>query len=94
MALVGPSAETVTLDDYRRRHRLYRSDPGLQRLHASAPVVAMWDDHEIANNPWMNGAEDHQAWEGDFTTRARAAIRAYHEWLPTREPSADRTARE
>ena len=48
----------------------------------------MWDDHEIANNPWMNGAEDHQAWEGDFTTRARAAIRAYHEWLPTREPSA------
>ena len=85
---LDPSTETVTLDDYRRRHRLYRSDPGLQRLHASAPVVAMWDDHEIANNPWMNGAEDHQAWEGDFKTRARAAIRAYHEWLPTREPGA------
>ena len=85
---LDPTSETVTLDEYRRRHRLYRSDPGLRRLHASAPVVAMWDDHEIANNPWMNGAEDHQAWEGDFKTRARAAIRAYHEWLPTREPSA------
>ncbi len=58
----------------------------MQRLHASAPVIAIWDDHEIANNPWMNGAEDHQAWEGDFHVRATAAIRAFHEWLPTREP--------
>ena len=55
-------------------------------MHASAPVIAIWDDHEIANNPWMNGAEDHQAWEGDFHVRAGAAIRAFHEWLPTREP--------
>ena len=55
-------------------------------MHASAPVIAIWDDHEIANNPWMNGAEDHQAWEGDFHVRAAAAVRAFHEWLPTREP--------
>ena len=59
-------------------------------MHASAPVIAIWDDHEIANNPWMNGAEDHQAWEGDFHVRAGAAVRAFHEWLPTREPKAER----
>ena len=48
----------------------------------------MWDDHEIANNPWTNGGENHQPErEGAYATRERAAIRAYHEWLPTREPT-------
>jgi len=55
-----PRHETVTLDDYRRRHALHRSDAGLQALSAAAPLIAMWDDHEIANNEWMRGAEDHQ----------------------------------
>ena len=48
----------------------------------------MWDDHEIANNEWTDGAEDHQTdREGRYSDRVRAAIRAYHEWLPTREPA-------
>jgi len=83
-----PRNETWTLADYRARHALYRSDDALRRLHAAAPVIAMWDDHEIANNPWTNGGENHQPdREGSFATRERAAIRAYHEWLPTREPT-------
>lgn len=83
-----PRNETWTLADYRARHALYRSDDALRRLHAAAPVIAMWDDHEIANNPWTNGGENHQPErEGAYATRERAAIRAYHEWLPTREPT-------
>ncbi|MFJ8633480.1 alkaline phosphatase D family protein, partial [Streptomyces sp. NPDC093568] len=33
----------------RRRHGKYKTDPDLQALHAKAPVIAIWDDHEIAN---------------------------------------------
>ena len=86
-ASLQPRHETVTLGDYRRRHALHRSDLGLQTLSASAPLIAMWDDHEVANNEWMRGAEDHQAdREGAYADRVTAALRAYHEWLPTREP--------
>ena len=85
-----PRNETWTLADYRARHALYRTDAALRRLHAAAPVIAMWDDHEIANNPWTRGGENHQPErEGAFAARARAAVRAYHEWLPTREPAGN-----
>ena len=87
-ASLDPRSETVTLAEYRARHALHRTDPGLMALSASAPLVAMWDDHEIANNEWIDGAEDHQTdREGRYGDRVRAAIRAYHEWLPTREPT-------
>ena len=87
-ASLDPRRETVSLADYRARHALHRTDPGLMALSASAPLVAMWDDHEIANNEWTDGAEDHQTdREGRYSHRVRAAIRAYHEWLPTREPA-------
>ncbi len=87
-ASLFPRRETVTLDDYRRRHATHRSDPSLQKLSAAAPLLAMWDDHEIANDPWVGGAEDHQEGEpeneGDWEDRKVNALRAYHEWLPTR----------
>lgn len=87
-ASLDPRSETVTLAEYRARHALHRTDPGLMALSASAPLVAMWDDHEVANNEWIDGAEDHQTdREGRYGDRVRAAIRAYHEWLPTREPT-------
>jgi phosphodiesterase/alkaline phosphatase D-like protein len=89
-ASLNPRNETWTLEDYRRRHASARGDRALRDLHASAPVIAMWDDHEIANNPWTGGGENHQSgWEGDYETRERNAIRAYHEWLPTREPPSE-----
>lgn len=81
---VLPVTELLTLADYRTRHAQYRSDPDLQALHAVAPMIAVWDDHEIANDTWSDGAEDHQSSEGSFAARRAAAIQAYHEWLPTR----------
>lgn len=82
--LSEPANEIVSLADYRRRHAQYRTDTDLQALHAAAPMIAVWDDHEIANDTWRNGAENHQATEGDFAVRKAAAIQAYHEWMPTR----------
>lgn len=84
------SNEILTLDDYRRRYALYRKDKGLQQLHAAAPWYMVWDDHEIANDTWKDGAENHQPdTEGDFYQRRAAALQAYFEWLPLRPPKVD-----
>lgn len=84
-----PANEILTLADYRERHAQYRSDADLQALHARVPMIAVWDDHEIANDTYMTGADNHDpATEGDFAARRAAAIQAYHEWMPTRLPDA------
>jgi alkaline phosphatase D len=77
-----PEGEAMTLEGYRERLATYRSDPDLQQLHAMYPVIAMWDDHEVANDTWKDGAENHQPEEGDFPTRLRMAEQAWREWLP------------
>ncbi|MEP0201985.1 MAG: alkaline phosphatase D family protein [Halioglobus sp.] len=82
---VKPDHETVALEDYRMRYGLYRSDADLQAVHARHPFVCVWDDHELANNTWREGAENHDSSEGEFSVRMRQARKAYHEWLPIRE---------
>ncbi len=69
-------SECVTLDDYRKRYAQYRSDSDLQALHAALPMIAIWDDHEIANDTWREGAENHQQQDGDFSQRRAAAALA------------------
>jgi alkaline phosphatase D len=82
---VRPAHEVLTLADYRIRHALYKSDPDLQALHASVPWVITWDDHEVANDQWSGGAENHTpVTEGAFADRLAAARRAYAEWMPVR----------
>ncbi|MGL1335053.1 twin-arginine translocation signal domain-containing protein [Vibrio parahaemolyticus] len=78
-------AECITLDDYRKRYAQYRQDADLQALHAKLPMIAVWDDHELANDTWKNGAENHQDDEGRFIDRRAAAAAAWTEWLPVRE---------
>ena len=82
--IVVPQHELLALEDYRMRYGLYRTDPDLQAAHAAHPWITVWDDHELANNTWHNGAENHNAGEGDFQARMAAARTAYHEWLPIR----------
>jgi alkaline phosphatase D len=80
-----PTHEILTLADYRARHGQYKTDPDLQALHAAVPWVITWDDHEVANDAWSGGAENHDpATEGDFATRRAAAHKAYFEWMPVR----------
>lgn len=80
---VQPDHEMVTLADYRLRYASYRLDPDLQRLHQVVPMIAMWDDHEIANDSYRDGAQNHQSeTEGDYATRRRIAEQVYREWMP------------
>ena len=84
-----PPREILSLADYRRRHAQYKSDPALQAAHARAPWITVWDDHETANDSFVLGAENHDpATEGDWTVRKAAALKAYFEWMPIREPAA------
>jgi alkaline phosphatase D len=87
-----PANEIVSLSDYRTRHAQYKTDAGSQDMLAAKPLLACWDDHESANNPWAGGAQNHQpATDGDWVTRRAASIRAYYEWMPVREPVPGRT---
>lgn len=81
--------EVITLADYRNRYALYRTDQGLQDIHAAAPFIPVWDDHEITNDTYKTGAENHNEGEGDFFERRAAAIQAYYEWLPIRPPRGE-----
>ncbi|MDA0651248.1 MAG: alkaline phosphatase D family protein, partial [Proteobacteria bacterium] len=81
---VEPEHEILVLEDYRIRHGLYRTDPDLLAAHAAHPWITVWDDHELANNTWQTGAENHNEGEGDFFRRIQAARQAYHEWMPIR----------
>lgn len=82
-----PVTDLVSLNDYRLRYAQYRLDADLQRLHANMPWIAVWDDHEFADNAYVDGAVNHDpARQGDWATRKQMAARAYHEWLPIRTP--------
>ena len=87
--VTSPANDIVSLSDYRTRYMLYRSDANLQALHAKMPWITVWDDHEFANNAYVNGAENHNpATQGDWATRKNIAARVYHEWMPIRTPDA------
>jgi alkaline phosphatase D len=82
-----PYHECVTLADYRVRHAQYKRDAQTQAAHARAPWIVVWDDHETCNDSYSTGGQNHQpATEGDWNTRKAAAIKAYYEWMPIREP--------
>lgn len=83
----APARETISLADYRTRYATVRGDADLQALHAAHPMIWVWDDHEVANNAWRDGADAHDpATEGMYADRRAAAFRAAHEWLPIRTP--------
>lgn len=82
-----PPVEVLSLADYRTRHALYKTDPDLAAAHRRHPWVLIFDDHEVCDNTYDTGANNHQpATEGDFGARRRAAYQAYLEWLPVRLP--------
>ncbi len=70
-----------SLDQYRQRYALYKTDPDLQAAHAVAPFVVTWDDHEVVNN-YADLATPTA--EADFLVRRANAYRAYWENMPLR----------
>jgi alkaline phosphatase D len=90
------SREIYTLDDYRRRYDQYRTDVDLLSMHQSYPILAIWDDHETANNDFKAGSSNSNdsistggcAYSNNtvcFSDRAMHAKRAYFEWIPIRQ---------
>ncbi|MBZ4033368.1 alkaline phosphatase D family protein [Flavobacterium sp. 17A] len=88
-----PLHELVSLSDYRKRYALYRKDKELQKAHQHKPFICIWDDHELANNAYKDGAKNHQSDEGNWTDRSAAAMQAYFEWMPVRAKSASEMIR-
>lgn len=87
-----PQHEAVTLADYRQRHAQYKADADSIRMHSQLPMIAIWDDHEIANDAWKDGAQNHQQDEGEWQHRRDAALQAWYEWMPVRgEPDGGRS---
>jgi alkaline phosphatase D len=82
---VGP--ETATLANYRQRYAQYKIDQDLQAAHACAPWVAVFDDHELANN-WAGVVPEKP--DAAFPERRAAALRAYYENMPLRRSSMPR----
>lgn len=88
----APDKEIVALEDYRTRHAQYKLDPDLQDAHRQHPFIVVWDDHELTNNTWRGGAENHdpERGEGEWPARRDAAVQAFFEWMPIREPREGR----
>ncbi|WP_371529485.1 alkaline phosphatase D family protein [Streptomyces sp. NBC_01283] len=77
--------ETQTLEDYRLRYALYKSDPDLRAAHAAHPFVVTWDDHEAENN-YAGDLDENGNPPAEFLVRRAAAYRAYWENQPLRSP--------
>lgn len=78
------NAVPTTLDAYRRRHAQYRLDRDLQRLHATAPTLVTWDDHEVEND-YAGDLSEGFSDPVRFALRRQAAYQAFYEHMPLRE---------
>ena len=84
------AGNAVSLSDYRNRYALYKTDPDLQALHAAAPCVATWDDHEVQNDYANRWSQDPKIAVAQFLQQRTAAYQAYYEHMPLRASSLPR----
>ena len=82
-AMPGEPDETYTLDDYRQRYAIYKTDPDLQAAHAAAPFIMSYDDHEVDNN-WAGDISEENTPPELFLLRRAAAFQAWYEHMPVR----------
>ncbi len=84
--MLHPENEIVTLAEYRTRYSTYRLDTALVRAHQQHPFIAVWDDHESANDAYTDGAQNHDpATEGSWEARKAVSKQVYFEWMPIRD---------
>jgi alkaline phosphatase D len=81
------SREIETLEEYRNRHALYKTDAHLQAAHAACPWLVTWDDHEFDNNCAGDISEEANVQPADFLKRRAHAYQAYYEHMPLRRSS-------
>ncbi len=76
--------ELTTLEDYRNRYALYRTDVDLQAAHSASPWFVTWDDHEVDNNYAADVSEEPDVDPAAFLERRAVAYQAYYEHMPLR----------
>jgi len=79
--------EATSLAGYRNRYALHRTDANLQRLHAVAPCIAVWDDHEVQDDYSGVWSKISGVAPNDFLQRRAAAYQAFYEAMPIRRTS-------
>ena len=79
----GQDFEAMTLDQYRQRYALYKTDPLLQAAHAKVPWIITWDDHEVEND-YAGASSEDDADVDAFLERRAAAYQAWYEHVPVR----------
>ena len=87
--------------DYRKRHATYTTDPDLVLSRASFAWIPVWDDHEVSDNTYRDGASELNNTEASFIKdggvavdqRKMNAVRAYWEWQPIRQVDMDDSVR-
>lgn len=92
-----PGHDIYTLYDYRKRLATYRTDLDLVASHQNFPWIPVWDDHEVSDNTYRDGAsylnntEDSFIHDGGVSVDQRKmnAVRAYFEWMPIRQVEMD-----
>lgn len=92
-----PEHEIFTLYDYRERYATYRTDLDLLASHQTYPWISVWDDHEVSDNTYRDGASELNNTEASFISdggvsvdqRKMNAVRAYFEWMPLRQVEMD-----
>lgn len=80
----------TTLEGYRSRYALHKSDPDLQAAHAAYPWMVTWDDHEVQNDYAGTQAGESGKPVANFMARRRAAYQAYYEHMPVRRADFSR----
>jgi alkaline phosphatase D len=75
------AGEPTTLEEYRNRYALYKSDADLKAAHAAFPWIVTWDDHEVQND-YANDRSQFLDPAEAFLERRTAAYRAYYEHMP------------
>ena len=86
------TSEPMDLAGYRNRYAQYKTDPDLQALHACAPSVATWDDHEVQNDYAAQWSQDPNVSTESFLRRRAAAYQAFYEHMPLRASSLPKGA--
>ena len=82
---VDPVGYAETLEQYRAKYKLYRTEAALRRVHAKFPMISIWDDHEVQDN-YVGGAGPTGGLPPElrYTQQRKAAgYRAYFESMPT-----------
>lgn len=82
----GKAKVAETLDDFRENFAYNLLDEHARRFHASVPLIAQWDDHEVVNN-WFPGLQlenDERYLVKSASLLAARARKALFEFVPMR----------